>query len=175
LPHPLLFPRSNFQTEVSGELTAAALNSWHHCGAHVTVPVVLGETPVQPCALARPAPARNKTKTATRYLQRLSNLQFVQIFIAPLIFRGISIPHRHTCRLTLLNMNKRRKSAKLSATCPVSSRAWPRLNLEKQLRVVHSHGTRSGGDAIYASAIIFGSSDENSEAQKRVVRRLVLA
>jgi len=34
----------------------------------VTVPVVLGETPVQPCALARPAPAKNKIKTATRYL-----------------------------------------------------------------------------------------------------------
>jgi hypothetical protein len=45
LPKPP-FPRSKLHTVVSGE-PVAVLNSWHHCGTHVTAPCGSLETPLQ--------------------------------------------------------------------------------------------------------------------------------
>src|SRR5258707_10230249 len=62
-------PRSKLQTAVSGAAGVAALNSWHHCGFHVTDPVALEETPLQPCALALSALKKTIVAIARRHLQ----------------------------------------------------------------------------------------------------------
>src|ERR1700757_199019 len=69
LPKPP-FPRSKAHTVVSGGPGVVALNSWHHCGLHVTDPVVLGGTPLQPCARHCSAPAPKRNRIARTYLPR---------------------------------------------------------------------------------------------------------
>jgi hypothetical protein len=67
---------------VSGGLTVVALNSWHHWGVHVIIPVVLFETPVQPCALAGLALVNDKNPTTRRNQLRKTKPEFLQRIIA---------------------------------------------------------------------------------------------
>jgi hypothetical protein len=82
LPKPP-FPRSKAHTVVSGEAGVVALNSWHHCGTHVTAPCGSLETPLQPpwATWDRPAPTSHKTTIARRHLDRQTKLPSIRIRI----------------------------------------------------------------------------------------------
>src|SRR5580704_7409120 len=86
LPNPL-FPKSKLHTVMSGGPGTVALNSWHHCAVHVTVPAVLTGTPAQPCAPARAAPASDRITTASSPANRHSQRFLRQLIVSVLFFR----------------------------------------------------------------------------------------